>query len=466
MLAEVDALHAAGSLVRIPDNQDVPITDRVRRLIDTPPLRRLASISQLGMVSLVYPGATHSRFEHSLGVYHNAVRLLARFSGDDSFRAMVGCPLADAFLFAALVHDVGHWPFCHPIEDMQLSGLGRHEDRIARRLEEPELARCLQRDWACDPQSVVSLLVPATRGPGGVVADAGPGGSDISGGNDLAGVRFLASCLSGPIDVDKLDYLQRDSLHAGVPYGRNFDAGRLTGAMCVHPAAARLAVGEKGRTAAEMMVFARYVMFSEVYWHHAVRAATAMLQRAVFALVDRVDLEATLELTDTRWIAMLRQAAAGSDAEPLVEGLFGPTRALFKRLAEYNVIDGAETHRRLARRPYRWLVACAERLAERLSQRCGLRVGPADVLIDAPPVKLEVDINIDVVGRDGGVRPLGQVSPVASVLASRQFDDQVKRVRVFIRPDLRDRVRDRVGGQPGLTETLAMATHSTEQELN
>jgi hypothetical protein len=87
-------------------------------------------------------------------------------------------------------------------------------------------------------------------------------------------------------------------------------------------------------------------------------------------------------------------------------------------------------------------------------------------LIDAPPVKLEVDINIDVVGRDGGVRPLGQVSPVASVLASRQFDDQVKRVRVFIRPDLRDRVRERVGGQPGLTETLAMATHSTEQELN
>ena len=75
--------------------------------------------------------------------------------------------------------------------------------------------------------------------------------------------------LSGPIDIDKMDYLARDSLHAGVPYGRNFDQQRLIGSLCLNEAGDGLAITDKGKTAAEMMVFARYVMFSEVYWHHA-----------------------------------------------------------------------------------------------------------------------------------------------------------------------------------------------------
>ena len=91
------------------------------------------------------------------------------------------------------------------------------------------------------------------------------------------------------IDVDKMDYLTRDSLHAGVPYGRNFDQTRLIGSLCLNEQGDALAITDKGRTAAEMMVFARYVMFSEVYWHHAVRSATAMLQRAYYLLGDQLD---------------------------------------------------------------------------------------------------------------------------------------------------------------------------------
>ena len=82
-IPEVAALHQSRSMVRIPPSQDVPVSDRVSRIIDSSPMRRLASISQLGMVALVYPGATHSRLEHSLGVYHNAIKLLARFAEDD-----------------------------------------------------------------------------------------------------------------------------------------------------------------------------------------------------------------------------------------------------------------------------------------------------------------------------------------------------------------------------------------------
>ncbi|MCG8648489.1 MAG: HD domain-containing protein [Pirellulales bacterium] len=444
MLPEITDLVRSGSLVRIPPSEDVPISDRVRRLIDTAPMRRLASIGQLGMVSLVYPGATHSRLEHTLGVYHNALRLLARFAQDDAFVALVPPAAAESFVLAALVHDIGHWPFCHPIEDMRLPSLRPHESCVGDWLQMPELVTCIQQDWNSDIDAVLALLEPPSDG------ELEPPS------------QFLASCLSGPIDVDKLDYLQRDSLHAGVPYGRNFDTGRLINSLCVHPRQHRLAVGEKGRTAAEMMVFSRYVMFSEVYWHHAVRSATAMLQRAVFLMQHRFDLEAALRFDDARWIATLRRAAEGSVAEPLVEGIFGPRRRLYKRVAEFNVVDGREVHRRLARRPYWWLVHCAERLASQLARKTGTSVHASDILIDAPPEKLEVDINMDVISRDGSVHQLGEVSPVASALANQQFDDHVKRVRVYAREEIRDNLRQRIADWG---EELVASIEFVENEL-
>jgi HD superfamily phosphohydrolase len=448
MLPEVAALHRMGSFVRIPPAEDVPLSGRVRRVLDTAPLRRLSSISQLGMVGLVYPGATHSRLEHTLGVYHNALRLLARFSADKEFTSHIDPPMVDAFVLAALLHDIGHWPFCHPIEDMQLGEVGEHESQIADVIATSELAECIDQDWQCDARDVVQLLEPDT----------------IDDGEICFANKFLASCLSGPIDIDKLDYLQRDSLHAGVPYGSQFDVGRLISSMRINPQSARLAIDEKGRTAAELMVFARYVMFSEVYWHHAVRSATAMLQRAVFLLQHRIDLVSTLRMTDPQWIAMFRRIAEGSVAEPLVEGLFGPTRCLFKRVAEFSVLDGGLVHRRLARKPYWWLVACAERLAKHLTETTGLAIHAADILIDAPPVKLEVDINVDVIGRDGSVRSLGDVSAVASALAERQFDDQVKRVRIFVRPDLRPSLQSILEPSRWI-EQLLIVSESLEQEL-
>lgn len=447
---EIAAMRRGSSRVRIPPSIDVPMTPRVRRLIDSAPLRHLASLSQLGLVALVYPGATHSRLEHSLGVYANALRLLDHFS---SFDEVIDPRAQEAFLVAALVHDAGHWPFCHPIEDMgdsltgrsdnrERSGSGgpsmsKHEDRVEKILRDSEIADSLQRDWACNADDVMGILRPKSQA---VRRSSGLRPRDIS---------FLASCLSGPIDIDKLDYLQRDSLHAGVPYGRNFDPDRILSALCPHPTDSQLAMSEKGRTAAEMMVFGRYVMFSEVYWHHTVRAATAMLQRTLFTLqheTDRrgstpFDLPAWCDYSDAHWIAALRNVAAETASPPvqkLVDGLFGTTRVLFKRAAEFNCESGVDVHSLLARRPYWWLVECSRCLAKLLSDELGTEIDPALVLIDAPPVKLEVDINIDVVTRTGRVMPLGAVSPVASVLANRQFDNHVKRVRVFLPADVRD----------------------------
>jgi HD superfamily phosphohydrolase len=422
-IPELRALQSCGSLIRIPDQINVPVTSRIVRLIDSAPFRRLAQVSQLGMVALVYPAATHHRFEHSLGVYRLALLYLNRLAGDSRFTSTVSSRQATAFLAAALLHDVGHWPFCHPLEDVAAPGLSRHEELAERWISGDEIAGILGDDFQLEPGDILRLLLNRPQ---------------------HQAEQILCSMLSGPIDIDKMDYLARDSLHAGVPYGRNFDHQRLIDALCLDEDGAAVALSEKGKTAAELMVFARYVMFSEVYWHHAVRSATAMLQRAFHELLPRLPLPRLYQATDGEFIALVRSAGRGTPAEELLDGIFGSRRRLYKRCAEYGSFWQPELYERLARRPYAWLVRCATNLAQEMSNSWGCVVRPEEVLIDAPPVHREIEFHVDVhFAKESLYRPLAEVSPVVKTLATYQFDDYVKRVRVFLSPRARDVMGDR-----------------------
>jgi HD superfamily phosphohydrolase len=418
-LPELEQLDARRHLIRIPPELDVPVTPRVQQLVDSAEFQRLRRISQLGLVATVYPSACHTRFEHSLGVYRMALLYLRRLSHEPRFVEHLAAHDAEVFLVSALLHDLGHWPFCHPIEDMRLPGVPQHEMFANSFLLEGELADTLRDEWGIQPREVVMLLSEKPRDKRS---------------------QILRSMLSGPIDIDKMDYLSRDSLHAGVPYGRNFDQQRLIGSLCLNEAGNGLAITEKGRTAAEMMVFARYVMFSEVYWHHAVRSATAMLQRAFFLLYPDLDLDSLFRLTEDRLVERLVQAAGNGPAAELLDGIFGPTRQLYKRLDEFSCLQHREIFDQLARRPFPWLVAYAEEFGKLLSRHVGRRIAPHELLIDAPPVKLEVQFDIEVyASKEDRYRPLGDVSPLVQTLARQQFDDFVKRVRILAHPRL---VRD------------------------
>ena len=413
---EVRALGARSQLIRIPDQLDVPVTNRIKQLIDTPGFRRLSRISQLGMVSMVYPAANHSRFEHSLGVYRTALLFLSQLAHDPRFVTNVSQQEATTFIAASLLHDIGHWPFCHPIEDIQPAGIPEHEHLAKDFICEGAVAKVLKTDWHVVPEDVARML---------------------NGQNDTMGEKILSSMLSGPIDIDKMDYLYRDSLHAGVPYGRNFDAQRLIGSLCLNKAGDGIAITEKGKTAAELMVFARYVMFSEVYWHHTVRSATAMLQRAFHVVSNTVDVKQMLRMSEHEMIDYM--VATGTDAIPwrLLDGLFGQTRRLHKRVAEYSCFSGQRLYEQFARKPYSWLVQCSDRLTETLNKHFSLKAMPGDFLIDAPPVSLEVEFNVDVFfPKEDKYRSLGRVSPVVKTLATHQFDDFVKRVRIFASPQI------------------------------
>jgi HD superfamily phosphohydrolase len=420
-IPEIRLLDAKSSLIRIPAELDVPVTSRVCRLIDTAEFQRLKNISQLGLVSLVYPAANHTRFEHSLGVYRLALLYLKRLAHDPQFVSLIDGKDAELLIVTALLHDLGHWPFCHAIEDIQLPRVPRHEFFASSFLLEGEISELLVRDWGIHARDVAGLL---------------------GGESQQVTHRILASMLSGPIDIDKMDYLPRDSLHAGVPYGRNFDQERLIGSLCLNEEGTALAIGEKGKTAAEMMVFARYVMFSEVYWHHAVRAATAMLQRGFYHIYESIDLDALFRSSETTLIQELRSAAEDTPAAVLFEGLFGPRRRLYKRLRQFSLFENADLYRRLAGRPYDWLLAVGDQLTERVSRKLGISVENAQVLIDAPPSSREVEFNLDVYfAKQEQYQNLGFVSPVVRALAQEQFDDYVKRVRFFVDPNLIDAMR-------------------------
>ncbi|MBT4863982.1 MAG: HD domain-containing protein [Planctomycetaceae bacterium] len=428
-IPELTQLANAQGIVRIPMEQDVPFTSRVRALVDTAEFQRLAHIKQLGVASRVYPGAQHTRFEHALGVYHNALRYLWQLGKDARFHEIIDPHHAEVLLAAALLHDLGHWPFCHPIEDMGLPDLPPHEEFAAEFLApHRELAEVLRSEWHIEPEEVLGVVVKQK-------------GAAKTG--DTPALRLLRSILSGPIDIDKMDYLDRDSLHAGVPYGRNFDKNRLMHSLVVNREGDGLALNYKGKTAAELMVFARYVMFSEVYWHHAVRSATCMFARAFFSLHRDLDLRQLFLQTEPDFIQTLRTKAVGTDCERLLEGVFGIKRLLYKRVTEYSLYQSPETYQRLAGRPFEFLVECADRLAKRLGAELNEPLAATDLLIDAPPPHREVEFNVEIFfPKEDVYRPLHEVSPVVEALAQRQFDDYVKRVRIFANPSCAKKIAD------------------------
>lgn len=423
-IPELSDLQAGGPLVRIPHQLDVPFTARVRSIADTAEFQRLRQITQLGLASRIYPGATHTRFEHALGVFHNALKYLWQLGKDARFAAAVSPHRAEVLMVAALLHDLGHWPFCHPIEDMGLSDLPPHEQFAAEFLApERELGQVLKTEWGIEPNEVLDVLVTRTDSPS---------------------LRLMRSILSGPIDIDKMDYLERDSLHAGVPYGRNFDRARLIQSLIVNEAGDGLALSSKGKTAAELMVFARYVMFSEVYWHHAVRSATCMFARSFYELHRDLDLKTLFQQSEYDVIRELRLAGASTVVASLLEGLFGPKRRLHKRVLELSLYQTPELYRKIAGRPFADVLEVARRLSDRIARELSCDVQPIDLLIDAPPIHKEVEFKVDIFyPKERKYHPLSHVSPVVNALARTQFDDYVKRVRVFADPNLATKLAGR-----------------------
>ncbi len=257
-------LEDDGKAIRDPVWGYIHLPGPLLALVDTEDFQRLRNISQLGFVHLVYPGARHSRFEHSLGVYHLAKQFLLRLLKSDPPLELEDADVR-VFLAATLLHDIGHYPFSHTLEEL-MPFFVSHEERARRLIEDPagSISKVLRDELGVDPVRVANVI------------DYESGAHEIPPRDML-----LANILSGTLDPDKIDYLLRDSLFCGVPFGESVNRDRLIKAIKYDPDRRRLAITSKGVSAVEALVFTNYLMYRNVYWHHAVRSATAMFKRSV-----------------------------------------------------------------------------------------------------------------------------------------------------------------------------------------
>ncbi|MDQ3045710.1 MAG: HD domain-containing protein [Chloroflexota bacterium] len=373
-------------------------------LISTPAFLRLDRIQQLGFVSRVWPGAKHTRYEHSLGVLHLTRLAVEHLRGTAEGQA-VADEDARVAIAAALLHDIGHYPFSHAIEELGPPVLP-HEVVGRGLIESAEIGSILRNDWDVDPQRVAAIVDPTWR--------------------ELLPVdRLLRGVLSGALDMDKLDYLPRDARACNVPYG-GVDTGRLIDALTVidqtgeaEPSEPRVGIGEKGISPLHSLINARQEMFDNVYWHHTNRACMAMLLRAVQEAILHGAVSAT-ELTghdDASLLVLLASPAMPETTRHLTSALV--QRRIHKRAVEISA-KAFELYARLGNLYFDPVArrAVEIQLDEGLAAMTGQMVEPGAILIDIPkPERWRTDVWVRFERPPAGFR---RVMPWREVVG---FDD-------------------------------------------
>ena len=338
-------------------------------LLDTPAVQRLRRISQLGTAELVYPSANHTRFEHSLGVYHLASEALSHLGIEGR--------QAERVRAAALLHDIGHTPFSHNTEQVLERHTGKSHDDVHDLVRGGEVERVLVAH-DLDPDQVADLI---------------------------AGEGELGQLVSGELDVDRMDYLVRDAHHTGVPYG-TIDHGRLVRELRF--VGGNLVLAEGNVQTAESLLLARALMNPTVYSHHVARISKAMFRRATDALVGAAVSPAEFRRWDDHdlLVALRNDDTTAEYARRLDD------RDLFKRAVWAEHTDVPES----------LIEADHETIREHeraIADRAG--VAESEVILDVPPEPSMKESSTRVVV-NGEVRRLASQSTLVDALRTAQHE--------------------------------------------
>jgi HD superfamily phosphohydrolase len=337
-------------------------------LLDTPPVQRLRRIRQLGQAHLVYPSANHTRFEHSLGVYHLADRALDNL-GIEGRRA-------ERVRAAAVLHDVGHGPYSHNLEELVYRRTGKYHDDIEDLVSEGAVADVLA-DHDVDPGRIARLV---------------------------RGDDKLGQLVAGELDVDRMDYLVRDAHHTGVPYG-TIDTGRLV--REIRFIDGELVLAEGNVQTAESLLLARALMNPVVYNHHVGRIARLMLRRAAERLLDAGEVSAAdLRRMDDHELSV----AIRTSPETAAVGDRLATRNLYKRAVWAEMDDVPES---VVDADHSTILEFEADIADRAG------VDPEAVVVDVPgrPSMQESTTRVVV---SGEVRRLDEQSTIVKALRQAQ----------------------------------------------
>jgi HD superfamily phosphohydrolase len=394
------------------------MTAAMANLTKSAPFTRLNRIFQLGPAYAVYPGATHTRSSHSIGVYHLARRLLLNLAEKGADSWLGGCGVR-SFLCAALLHDLGHFPYTHSLKELPL----RSHESLTAALILCEPMKSLVGAAGADPYLTAAIVDPDSAANG----DKGtPGQCGAAGHGEL---RFYQKLLSGCLDPDKLDYLNRDARYCGVPYGAqdvDFILSRLS------PDKERgINIDSKGIPSVESILFSKYLMYKSVYWHRQVRSATAMIKKALLAGLrsGSITAEELYGLDDQELFILLssRDYPLSKLAAQVRDG------KLFSTVAEIPFNKTLHGHLLSIEDRYQYETA----LAAELSVKLGITVRAEEVIIDVPePIGFETGLYV----ADESLE-FEESSTVFKVQTVKNFTDSLRILRIFVDPAFVSRVK-------------------------
>ncbi|MDR0450604.1 MAG: HD domain-containing protein [Treponema sp.] len=373
------------------------LTPALAALTRSAAFMRLSRIAQLGPVSYVYPGATHTRASHSIGVCHLGRRLLQNLAGRGACWLSAGG--IRSFLCACLLHDLGHFPYTHSLKELPLES---HESLTAKLiLREP--LRSLTAAAGADPDFCAAIVDP------GLPARDGE-------------LLFYRKLLSGALDPDKLDYLNRDARYCGVPYGIQ-DVDFIFSRLLPHRERG-VDTDSRGIPGVESVLFSKYLMYRTVYWHHSVRSATGMIKKALIrGLEGRLIVpEELYNLDDQSLFALMESRENGGELFSLAAKV--KRGELFSLAAEFPFDPAKHAGLRDLKNRSRYENA----LARELSAALGTGIPGESLIIDIPePFSLETGLYV----RNEGCC-FAESSSAFKAATIRAFTKSLYVVRIFI----------------------------------
>ncbi len=348
---------------------DLHLTDYELEILDTVEMQRLRRIKQLGFTNLIYPGANHTRFEHSIGTLFLASKLGSRLGLDEE--------IIELLRICGLLHDIGHSPFSH-VSERALKH--EHETVTKEIIKDSAITDILNKKF--DPELITNIIDGKTK---------------------------YGKIISGDLDVDRMDYLIRDSYYTGVAYGV-IDTERLLYSLTYEND--DLVLSSKGVQAAESTLLARYFMYPTVYQHHTTRIVNSMFRVSLERLLeDKVISEEQLRYLDDGDLINITRNTEGIPQQTIKNI---DTRHLYKKTDTVHLSE-FEQPEKIVEMDKKYLTQAEEEIAHKLD------IYPEEVIIDMPEELSFKKMSIQVKTYDG-LKPLTKVSTIIDSLKKAQYN--------------------------------------------
>ena len=442
-------------------------SDRAYSIISHPCFQRLQKLNQLNFVHYIYPDAKHSRFSHSLESFDLAKKVCCHLLNDPNFRLIIRTKDIGLILCSTLLHDIGHYPLAHAIEDLRAVlepidnnnrikadfEMAQYFLRLDYPISKNTLSQIITDLWQISEEEIVRIidksLLPEEMTDNEII---------------------IRSIIDSALDVDKLAYLPQDSYYTGVKYGLGIDVDSLISSLTVlapnkykinRPC---IGITHKGISAAESLISARMHMFSKVYWHHtnrAIMAAIKYVMQKLFTMPSKAykfetyifDTLSMGDMEALRYISDLYEDFYKAEMDTMgnpVLGIIDGSRRIPKRLISFSQHpdnpDVLRAYKYLREISSNELEKVKSHIKNLLSKALHKEIKDSEILFDIPKLDKEQDsipetYVVDMFAHDSIIK-LKNISKLVNSIFE-DFQSAVKKSRIFIDPIIRDDLRNR-----------------------